>query len=286
MRLRAKSQEDQALVRFLKSETFEIAFHAQMTIGYITSNIAELEKEFLFTTQPRQVPKDLSNHAARSLQELLDIVKMLHLVKIESHPFDKWPISPSHYSYVENFAENFIETLNFLSRAVLKPGTSIDEVIEKLEATDIVVREHIYYNMKAQLEDEVITEDDAHCIKRAASLSKKDKPQGGDNVTIPDPLACTADILNYMEDPITFLNYLEVCCCRQLRSLILAVLHSVLITEKHKILFEEKVSAKLSKAHEDTTKFESGSGMEAEYLMAEFEDILQERRDLGGNKQK
>lgn len=274
--LPTKVEQDQALVEFLKSETFEIAFHAQMTIGYITSNIAELEREFLLTRQPHRVPKGLAGNAAGSLQKLLDMVNMLHLAKIESHPFEKWPLSPSHLSYVEEFSDNFSDTLNFLAKAVLKPGTHIDEVLGHLESTEKVARDHMDYNMNALLQNKETAAENIPLLKRDDSLVKNSTP-GGDEVTDPNQMASTVDILCYMEDPITFLNYLEVCCCRQLRSLIVAVLHAVLIGKSHKLLFEEQVSTRLSKSHDGTT--ESRCGLEAEYFMTKYEDIVKDQKD-------
>lgn len=276
-----KCEEDQALVEFMKSETFEIAFHAQMTIGYITSNIAELEREFLLTRKPHRVPKGVAGNAAGSLQKLLDMVNMLHLAKIESHPFEKWPLSPSHLSYVEKFSDNFTDTLNFLAKAVLKPGTHIDEVLAHLEATENIAREHMHHNMNALLENKETAAENIHLLNRDDSLIKSSTP-GGDKVTDPNQLASAVDMLCYMEDPITFLNYLEVCCCRQLRSLIVAVLHAVLIKKGHKILFEEQVSARLNKSHDDTTEYESRCGLEAEYFMTKYEDIVEEQKDGEG----
>lgn len=272
-------EQDQALVEFMKSETFEIAFHAQMTIGYITSNIAELEKEFLLTRKPHRVPKGLASNAAGSLQKLLDMVNMLHLTKIESHPFEKWPLAPSHLSYVEKFSDNFTDTLNFLAKAVLKPGTHIDEVLAHLEATEKVARDHMHYNMTALLQNKETATERIHLLKHDDSLIKNSTPGGG-KVLDPNQMTSAVDMLCYMEDPITFLNYLEVCCCRQLRSLTVAVLHAVLITESHEILFEEQVKARLSKIHDDTTEYESRCGLEAEYFMTEYEEIMDEQKDV------
>lgn len=257
----AKGKQDQALVEFMKSETFEIFFHAQMTIGYITSNIRELEREFLLTRHPHRVPKGLAGNAARSLQKLLDMVNMLHLTKIESHPFEKWPLSPAHLSYVDNFFEKFAQTLHVLGRAVLKPGTNIDGVIAHIEATEKIAEEHMHYNMNARVQNKETGAEKINPLKSDDSLASKE------------------DVLSYIEDPITFLNYLEVCCCRQLRSLIISVLHAVLITKTHKVVFEEHVSPKLKTAQDDTTEYQSRCGLEAEYFMAEFEDILEEQKN-------
>ena len=256
----------------ITSEDFETAFKVQLAVGDIKSYIGALEDEFLLFKRPHRIPKGVTDPAANALQEMLDIVKMLHFVKLEEEPVHQWALPCSHHEFVIQFTSNVIDTLNLLSQAVLKPGTHMDSIIEKLSHVQDIALDHMHHEMAS-----LHGRSSAESIK----ISTKNSTASSLDTDGPAEIECQnysnetngndrqhgwLALFGYMRNSLALLIYLELCCCQQLRSLISTVFNAVLIKDE---ALRTEANAKLTAVY----KKEATCGMEIDYLLADLQKV-------------
>lgn len=261
---------DDKFLALMESEEFETAFKAQLTVGDIKSQIGELEKEFLLLQHPHRVQKGVTEPAADSLQEMLDVIKMLHFLKVEVSPFQKWALPASHYRYIVAFADNVIEILTLLSQEVLRPGKLVEKILEKMIFLEEIALEHMH--------DQIIGTEDVSLPSKDPKSHGPPNHKGSANERSQDlksskhmdPKMASLEVFSYMQNSLTLLNYFELCCCRQLRSLISTVLNAVSINDPE---LTKQINENLENAFSSADQKETTSGMETEYLLSKLEDI-------------